>query len=398
MANAIIKFPLLNPVKMVRATNVQDYFWNQQIPSFETQTDYVQKFQQGDYIQFAMAFNPAYVASANIFCQLRDCHYNQTYGYFQPLPIAFVSGDFIHINFKLTLHNPTIPEGEYYIYLYCPNHSGSNFDLFYSEKISIKATHSDTILLKYSNEGNEFDTYFYLDYFGASKTYFQLRVPGGFPSDGFNPSSIDSIFQDQTYNTTLLSSIPYNVKKVTFGDNKGIPDWLIDKINRVLSCTHTYVDDVQYTKVEGARLKPNFMPGHPLNVWKIDLIASDNDYSKTHYGRDIINASGLEEMAVEVDFIIEPNTEDETVATALENGLMKPKKITLGAITAGVAEIVSHDLGLPNYIWQIRDTNNEVQFSTNIKDPDNPTTAIKIVSEVDVAAGLELNIVGFYNI
>ena len=396
MAVQIVKFPLLNTVRFVRATNVQDYFWNDRIPSFESDVDYVQKYQTSDYIQFSVAFNPAYINSSNILCQLRDCRYNQNYGYFLPLSIAFIDGDgLVHLNMKLTLHNPLIPEGEYYIYLYMPQVAGGNFDLFYSEKISIKTEHENTIQLKYTNEGNDFDNYFYLDFFGASKTYFIFRVEGGFKSDGFKPGSMDSMFQDQNQANTLLSSVPYDVRQITFGNNKGLPNWVSSKINRIFSCTNVQVDGVEYTKTEGAKIESSFTPRYPFGIWTLDLIKSDNDYSEGHNYTRTPRPAGIGSMEIELDFIVSPNTTGD-VADIINNGLVRPKPMTLGAITALVPYIAEHDIGLPYYIWQIRDNNNEVQFSTNIKDPDNPTTAIKLVSEVDIAAGLELRIVGFY--
>jgi hypothetical protein len=150
---------------------------------------------------------------------------------------------------------------------------------WYSEPISIKSEHQDTIQLVYTNSGNDFDAYFGPNQYNIGQTSFTLRVEGGFRSDGFQPSSIDNAFYDQTHNATMLSSVPFNVKKITFGTNLGIPNYIVDKINRALSCDTVYVDNQLHQKVDGAKLEKTFLHNYPKGIWTIDLVEGVNNYS-----------------------------------------------------------------------------------------------------------------------
>lgn len=290
-----------------------------------------------------------------------------------------------------------MPAGDYYIYLYVPYLVGSNFDLFYSEPIEVATTHNNTVLLKWTNSGHDFDMYYFADFYGANPLYFQMRVEGGFRSDGYQPASIDSMFFDQTHNGQLLSSTPYNVRKITFGDGHGLPEWMPDKINRILACTSVTVDGVGYCKTEGARLEPKFLPDHPLAIWKIDLVKTTNDYVDQHVSTKRPNPSGIGTMVIGDDFIISSNIISSAVATTINNGMSKPKPFPIPALVAGVEAEIEHDLGLPYYLWQLQTATGEGMLAKCYPDPANPTTKFKVLSPVDISAGtLTLVLIGFY--
>ena len=160
MYTPIVRFPEVNPVKFVRATNKADYFWEQTIPFFEDQKKYVQKFQQSDYILFQICINQAVINKYGLIIQLRDAVNGDTYGTFTPEGDMWVDSDhYVNLTYRLNLYNPLIPEGEYYIYIYMPYLTGgANYELFYSEPLSIKATHTGTVQIKYTNYGNAITT------------------------------------------------------------------------------------------------------------------------------------------------------------------------------------------------------------------------------------------------
>ena len=404
MAVYYIKFPQGNPVKFVRGTNVQDLFWNQKVPFFETQdVDYTQKFQTSDYIQFQMIFRPDILATPNLAVELRSVDDNATYGIFQPTGVAWIySSNEMAVTFRLNLYNPTIPDGEYYVYIYAPYVSGANFDLYYSERLDIRTTHEGTMLLEYTNDGHDFDMFFFKDFACVNPLWFQLRVEGGFRSDGFQPSSVDSAFLDQTHNATLLSSVPFDVQKLTFGDNTGIPDWMATRCNRILSCTDFKKDGVSYTKVDGAKLeRMDLAQNHPRFSWKIDLIRSDNSYVEAHAIAGKVVTGGIGTMVIEESFIIASNVNTGAMAQTINNGMSKPGVFPVPALVGGVEEKVPHNLGMPFYISQVQDavTGNvdAAKFEYCKPDPANPTTHFVVKSVVDIPAGTyKLAIVGFY--
>ncbi|MFZ4705551.1 MAG: hypothetical protein ACOYMF_06030 [Bacteroidales bacterium] len=149
--------------------------------------------------------------------------------------------------------------------------------IVYSEPIEILSSSDNTVLIQYGNDVNDFDLIFQ-PYLHEAKI-FDFRVEGCFPSDGFKPSSVDDVYIDQSHNTTMLSSIPFNINQFQFGGEYGCPNWIADKFNRILSCNNVTIDGVPYTKSEGSKLEPARTENYALAGWKIDLIKSENNYS-----------------------------------------------------------------------------------------------------------------------
>jgi hypothetical protein len=395
----MIRFPYINPVTFIRATNAVDLFFEQSIPAFETQAVYYQKFEQQDTIMFQMLINSSIINKYGIIVQLRDCNNNMTYGTFQNFGDPFVYDGYLSLTFKLQLCLPVVPEGEYYVYIYAPFVTGSNFELFYSEPINIKATHEGTVLLKYTNDGNDFDVFFYRNHSYNSFRVFQYRVDGGFRSEGWQPGSVDNIFIDQTHSPVLLSSTPFEVRRLTFGNNTGLPNYQAGIINRILSCSSVWVDGVLYCKAEGAKMEQiKIAANHPLFAWTVDVLKSENDYSKTHKLRRVATA-GIGTAVIGSTFIIGGNKTMTTVATPTTSGLIITRpSIEVPALSAGIEEEIVHGLNTTYVMWRFRDIAGRTvpQFSVEEVSTANPKTAITIMSEVGVPSKtLVLDVIGY---
>jgi hypothetical protein len=386
----MIKFPYLNPVKFVRATNAADLFFNNSIPSFETQTNYFQKFEQADTIKFQIIFDSSIINKYGMIVQLKGCDDGFTYGTFITDGDPFVYDGYLSLTYKLNLYLPVIPEGYYYVYIYAPFRVGSNFELFYSEPLHIAATHSNTVLLKYTNDGNDFDVFFYKTHSYNSYHVFQYRVDGGFKSDGWSPGSVDNLYIDQTHSPVMLSSTPFESRVLTIGDNYGIPNYQAGVINRILSCTSVWIDSVLYCKADGAKMEPiKIATNHPLFAWTIEVMKSDNDYSREHKIKRIASV-GIGTAAIGSTFIIGGNKTMTTVATPTTTGLIiTGPPVAVPALTAGVETEVFHATNTNYVMWRFRDVTGRTlpQFSIEEKSTTNPKTAVTIRSEVDIAAG-----------
>lgn len=400
----IIDIPKCNPIKLVRATNVLEYFFEQKIPHFETQVGYYQPFEQRDYIQFQLNINTSIINKYGLMIQLRSCDTNLNYGNFLRVGDIFLNGSYSNMTFKLGLYNPIIPAGDYYVYVYCPFLTGSNFELLYSEPITIAATHQGSIKLRYSNDGADFNMFFYENHNYLSYRYFEYRVYGGFRSDGFAPASSDAAFIDQTVNPVQLSSTPFYKQKLTLGDNYGIPNYQAYMINMILSCSRWYVDGVQYSKADGAQLeRKQVASNHPLNYWQIDIMPSVNAFS------DIITSKlsilpypggGIGHLQIGTSFVISPKFRDvNTYQQPITNGAFKPlKPLAVPELIAGVETEVPHYADMQHVMWKFRDvTNRSVpQFSVEEISQSNPRNAITVRSEITIPAGtLLLDVVGY---
>lgn len=117
-----------------------------------------------------------------------------------------------------------------------------------SEPFEVAESWPRTFLAKYKNSENNFSVVF------DTGIEFTLRVDGTL-SD-FTPEANDLVYTDQDQNATLLDSLPFRSFVLYVGDASGVPFWMLDKVNRVLSCNIVQVLDVPFsgyfTKKDGA--------------------------------------------------------------------------------------------------------------------------------------------------
>ncbi len=390
MANIpLVAFPHCNPIQFVRLTNARDYFFDQSIPSFEHQVSYYQRYQTSDYIMFQVNVNVSIVNKYAIICQLKSCSSGLVYGTFQLSGDQFTYGSYRNLTYKLTLYNPLIPAGDYYVELYTPHLNSSNFDLFASEPVNIATVQENTILIEYTNDGCILDTFFYTDHNYITKRYFQYRVEGGFRSDGYVPSFESANFIDQTHNPVQLHCVPYETRELTIGDNIGVPNYQIKKVNFIMSCDEFYIDDVRYCKADGAGFaKKELATLHPKNAWRIALMQTDNQFSDYHrFIFEKVN-DGIGTAIIGDTFIIQNNTNTVITATPLDP-IMKPNVIPLPHIPAMTETEIFHNLAATQVDWQFYDIINgcKVNFSLEKQSDSNPTNAITVESEVEIPAG-----------
>lgn len=147
--------------------------------------------------------------------------------------------------------------------------------ILYSEPLNIKELHDHTIIIEYEHTENDFD----IIWTDAKSQQMFIEIEGGMKSDGITPSGKHVVYSDLQQRPQMLNSIPFNVYKWTFGGSLGIPNWMIDKINRALSCDKFYINNVQYMRVDGAKLERSGDDAYPLASWSIDMMKADNEQS-----------------------------------------------------------------------------------------------------------------------
>jgi hypothetical protein len=299
----IIKFASLNPIKLVRANG--GTYWKDSNPFFESDTVYVNKWQQRDILRLQIYLNPTYINIAETFITLNTCTTGVLIDTFTP-EVAWIDGNFVCVTFSLTL--PAIT-GDYFVKMSIKSVAGT-YEYYYSEPINIKATQPGTVLLIYRCEGIQHDVFF-IDHSGG-EIWFYFRILGGFRSKDFAPASVSNVYADQSNSFTLLSGIPYVTKKLTIGDNNGIPNYVADLVNRIFCCEETYIDNVLFSKTENSTLEQSeFSERFPKGIWKIELAETPNtevtEYPFIRPFKDI-------DTLVESDtFVIEPLTGDDPI-------------------------------------------------------------------------------------
>jgi len=268
---APINIPLLNPVRLVSPFSRYNGLFSLGIPEHEEQVAYAQKYCNADTIAFQIAVPAGAIVdfTANLVGDNEAVE----------IPwdsLTLTGSGYDYFEFSKSLSG--IEEGLYQIEVEVEWQDGKRLSLV-SEPICIRPVHPGTVLIQFSHSGNEFGTLFQPE---EGEKKYMIRVEGGFPSDGFLPGSKDVVYRDQTYNTVLLSSVPFANCKATFGDGRGIPNWLADKLNRIFSCSDVKLNGEQYTRADGSKLEAVREEGFPMAAWVIELAKAENRYFDLH--------------------------------------------------------------------------------------------------------------------
>ncbi|KAF0195632.1 MAG: Uncharacterized protein FD166_2805 [Bacteroidetes bacterium] len=279
----ILKIPHLNPLHFHRVPDGS--FSYDLIPYFEEKAVYLQKFLGTDTLMFQLQL---LVDSWNsVGYRVLDSNGTEFGTY-----TGGLAGTLNNYNIWSTRTTDNIltglPEGIYYIELTIDLIVTGNSVIrtYLSEPFEVVKEITDSLLIQYSHDHNAFDIGFYPSGLAASKRSFQIRLEGGVLSEGFQPGSKDSYFIDQDREVTLLDSQPFNVYRFTFGPSGGIPNWMANKLNRILSLSEVLINGIQYVKNDGSKLESSRDKLYPFAGWVIDLVRVDSEESIIEVDQD----------------------------------------------------------------------------------------------------------------
>lgn len=152
----------------------------------------------------------------------------------------------------------TVDEGNYYFQLSVPyTVSGSYYyHIYYSEPISLKTKHQDSVLLHYTNSYNQYSIPFETTntFLLAIKNNLEYRVYGALIN--MQQGSERFVFNDQNSNAVSLKTNVYRTWDFAIGgNNHSLPDWVLEKVNHIFGCNTITIDNVRYSPNEGAVLE-----------------------------------------------------------------------------------------------------------------------------------------------
>lgn len=164
------------------------------------------------------------------------------------------------------------PEGEYY-FLCRVNYGTVDspvYEYFKSEPVWLKEKHKGTVRITATHDTNEYDILFEQVPTGTTFTY---RVPSTFMT--LELASEDVVFPDQNEDLRRLYSKPYRIWNLHIGTNlfgaKGIPEYEVDKINRLLSLSRIDIEGKRYIKHDGAKVEQTAYNTLPLQTIDVQL-------------------------------------------------------------------------------------------------------------------------------
>ena len=280
MAN-IFDIPLVNPLRFFQQTDITyntssgsvlnpgfnpNYntrqfdadFFRRSLQDWQDMTDFIQPFQQGD--KLSIQWIGSDTTTANYVCRVLDCE-GRTFSTETITGAAAGSNKRYDVN--IPLYNK--PEGVYFVQL---QHIQTGADLFMiSEPIHVKEYHDNTIRLDYYNSYNDqgviYDT--------ANNTInFSLRIPGDISE--LTTGSVFVVYEDQPRNLEMIGGKPYRSFKLTAGGyTNPIPEYLADKLERVLICDTLRIEGTYYTREESSKLEKQNVKNNPLSYYTIQL-------------------------------------------------------------------------------------------------------------------------------
>jgi hypothetical protein len=263
--------PHLCPVKFVpldltypaqyNSRSMDNDWFTEQIKFWANRKNYFQKWQSSDIIKIQCQTNglgPVQVQVLNVKGKVL-----QTVGLALVVTTAVAPPRQV---FQGDIALNTLSEDVYYLLLVAG--SGGTTTKFISEGIHLKANWPMTRLIEYKHNRNKQSTIFTEGYDPA------IRVECWI--DNFSPEAKFSTAEDQPADLEIIDGIPFRKHKLNIGTGHGIPDWMIDKISRVLLLSDTKIDGIGYTRNVDAKFEVQSVLGNPRRWWAIDIRESSN--------------------------------------------------------------------------------------------------------------------------
>ena len=180
-----------------------------------------------------------------------------TYNGYKAYTIEFVTWD--------------LPEGVYFVQY--KHNSGTEITYMICEPFDLKQIHQNTVRIDYRNSYNDQDIVWFTDSFE-----FQIRLKGVVTK--LAPNSKFTTYDDQPNNSSMVSGIPQRDFELLFIQ---LPEWEVDKLDRVFISDSTKIDGKAYTRESGSKLEPKTGSElNPLKDYLLKLREAENSVSVSH--------------------------------------------------------------------------------------------------------------------
>lgn len=199
---------------------------------------------------------------------------------------------------------------EYYAYVSFGVGEGSKG--FISEPVKLKSRWSNTLLIEYTHDKNQPDMIW--------KAPFETKIRVEGHIGKFEPQSEVTNYEDAIRDMETLNGQAY--RKYTLYIEQ-CPDWLIDKINRILLLNTVKIDGTLYSIDKDARLEMKEIPGSPYAFWTIPIREKNNMEGIE------IDASGVNDNEITVIYNINTKgfTSDKNPVVNQQDGILQIENI-----------------------------------------------------------------------
>lgn len=283
MATHYIDIPFCSPIRFVPVDLQRDARYNfihmdddwfvNTIQWFEEKVGYKAKWQQNDiaWLQFPSTLGPIELSIYTTAGKLILANL------MIPIVPTSIVGQLYNttqkkIDFSKLLVNETqpLPEGDYFFYLTAG--AGGNIAQSISEPLQVRRRHAKTVLIEFQHDENDYDV--------AWETGIKMQFRVEATLKGYSPKRITTDYDDQTKNLTRLSAVPFNKWKFRIGENRGVPPWVVEKLNFIFCMDSIWIDGKLMRPDSGQDLELNEINGYPMAGYQIDFREGKNLYSK----------------------------------------------------------------------------------------------------------------------
>ena len=256
---------LVVPAQYHFKTMDSDWF-KEQIKFYTTQTPYFQPWQTNDLPKLQCQTN----GLGPVQVELLDCNGNVIGS-----PFALATTADPAIVLPQILYEGNIPltglaEGIYY--LLWTFGTGGTTAQWITEGMQVKdnfdAASEPTLLFEYFDTKNKQSTIFSTGYNPSMRVHGYLME--------YNPEAKFAVYEDQPADIELLNGIPYRTFKLMIETGDGVPDWVIDKVNRIMLLNRVKIDGVYYTRDANATWEKISTPGQPKKYWSLQIREAQN--------------------------------------------------------------------------------------------------------------------------
>lgn len=198
------------------------------------------------------------------------------------------------------------PAGYYIVVL-----SADGVNLRISEWLDIKASHPGTLLFDYSHTTNKYKFYWN----GIAKPC--IRVEATLLKEYVDSSFTE--YTDELANNEMLDGIPVMKQMMRLGNGAGVPEWMANKINRILLLNRTFLENKHYTRTTESKFAKKEIVGWPFYSYMVEMIkaAGTNGLSTDETGsvEDFVVAATLDAQGfgiatpgevIDIEFTVNP--------------------------------------------------------------------------------------------
>lgn len=250
---------------MIKIGDICPLFFNPIKNEFQQDIDYIQRFHITDQILFQVLSDDS---SDVVSCYVKDLVANEN---------ILISLNEYQINSTTILYQAQISVLKDSIYKLVVEEKNTG-DVHESELFSICSDDillQETCLIRYSHEDNNspFDNIFWI---GESQQFFEFRVEGGFKPGGISSKVDNEQFRNQLQEIVELYSVPYDVYTFTCGNASGVPYWIVQFINNILSLSHFSINEKMYVR-SGNSIPEKTAASEDGQMFNATMILEDNN-------------------------------------------------------------------------------------------------------------------------